>query len=123
MVFFHVRVEVVVRVDARDGSAVVLLLSDLLDRLVLLLDQVLQVPLLLNQSLDVVSLPHQSVSQLIVLLSVVSTDLLDLPQFLLSRSVNITLYVSITDHGSSLQPSDSLKQLCLISPHDSERVL
>ncbi len=69
------------------------------------------------------SLSHQSVSQLIVLLTVVSTDLLDLTQFLLSRSVNITLYVSITDDGSSLQPSDSLEELCLISPHDSERVL
>ena len=62
MVLFHVRVEVVVRVDARDGGAVVLLLSDLLYRLILLLDQVLQVPLLLNQSVDVVSLSHQCVS-------------------------------------------------------------
>ena len=111
------------RVDAGDGCAVVLLLPDLLDRLVLLLNQVLQVPLLLDQSLYVVSLPHQSVSQLIVLLTVVSADLLNLTQFLLSRTVNIALNISITDHRSSLQPRDSLEQLCLISSHDSEGIL
>jgi hypothetical protein len=66
----------VVGVDAGDRGAVVLLLSDLLDRLVLLLDQVLQVPLLLDQPLYVVALPHQCVSQLMVLLNIVSANLL-----------------------------------------------
>ena len=95
--------------DAGDGVAVVLLLSDLLDRLVLLIDQVLQVPLLLNQPLDVVALSHQCVPQLFVLLLVVPTDLLYLPQLLLSWTVNIALDVSIAHHRFSLQSSHSLK--------------
>jgi hypothetical protein len=99
----------VVRVDAGDGGAVVLLLSDLLDRLVLLLDQVLQVSLFLDQTLYVVALPHQCVSQLMVLLNIVSADLLYLSKLFLSWTINITLNVSIGHHRFSLQPSHSFK--------------
>ncbi len=105
MILLHVRVEV--RVNAGDG-AVLLLLPYLLDRLVLLLDQVLQVPLLLNESLDVVALSDQHIPQLIVLLTIVTAYLLDFSQFLLSWAIDVALDICVMNSWSTLEPGYSL---------------
>jgi hypothetical protein len=70
-----------------------------------------------------VPLPDQRIPKLIVLLHRVSASLLLLPYLILNWLVYVTLYVCIRCHGSSLQPRNSLQQLCLISAHDPQSLL